>query len=266
MSMEEEFNRKSAPLNGQDFRGIEENQDSKGVEILKCGRVMHEDSTIVWPCIAYIPHFLEFKEVFSQRRGQWKAATQSQEFFRTLQRYYSNAYKDAEKQNAINVTTLQSQEYRRSWSDGNILRESGMPASTPDINKGFPSANFSNDSGGSKMLSESTPEMSTPTSELAYSSRTNAILVQVEVFRFRSIESTKTSIVPPKAVTPIPHFQYLLAFPLSKHLHSLIAPLVTHLQYLYLPLPAIQPPAIVTISPFLVAVSPWFSPFQGCYD
>ncbi|KAK4396800.1 Phosphoinositide phosphatase SAC4 [Sesamum angolense] len=42
-------------------------------------------------------------KIFSQRRGQWKAATQSQEFFRTLQRYYSNAYMDAEKQNAINV-------------------------------------------------------------------------------------------------------------------------------------------------------------------
>ncbi|GMQ07998.1 hypothetical protein CsSME_00051942 [Camellia sinensis var. sinensis] len=42
-------------------------------------------------------------KIFSRRRGQWKAATQSQEFFRTLQRYYSNAYMDAEKQDAINV-------------------------------------------------------------------------------------------------------------------------------------------------------------------
>ncbi|KAD4180547.1 hypothetical protein E3N88_29138 [Mikania micrantha] len=42
-------------------------------------------------------------KVFSEVRGQWKAATQSQEFFRTLQRYYNNAYMDAEKQNAINV-------------------------------------------------------------------------------------------------------------------------------------------------------------------
>ncbi|MFS7992147.1 putative SAC domain, polyphosphoinositide phosphatase Fig4 [Helianthus anomalus] len=42
-------------------------------------------------------------KIFSQRRGQWKAATQSQEFFRTLQRYYSNAYMDAEKQDAINL-------------------------------------------------------------------------------------------------------------------------------------------------------------------
>ncbi|CAA7401182.1 unnamed protein product [Spirodela intermedia] len=42
-------------------------------------------------------------KIFCERRGQWKAATQSQEFFRTLQRYYSNAYMDAEKQDAINV-------------------------------------------------------------------------------------------------------------------------------------------------------------------
>ncbi|KAB2621038.1 phosphoinositide phosphatase SAC3 [Pyrus ussuriensis x Pyrus communis] len=42
-------------------------------------------------------------KIFSERRGQWRAATQSQEFFRTLQRYYSNAYMDAEKQDAINV-------------------------------------------------------------------------------------------------------------------------------------------------------------------
>ncbi|KAL1212097.1 Phosphoinositide phosphatase SAC2 [Cardamine amara subsp. amara] len=42
-------------------------------------------------------------KIFCERRGQWRAATQSQEFFRTLQRYYSNAYMDAEKQDAINV-------------------------------------------------------------------------------------------------------------------------------------------------------------------
>ncbi|KAK4428775.1 Phosphoinositide phosphatase SAC4 [Sesamum alatum] len=147
-------------------------------------------------------------KIFSQKRGQWKAATQSQEFFRTLQRYYSNAYMDAEKQNAINVFLghfqpqpdkpdvweLDSDQhynvgrngepnidkdgrslFRRSWSDGNILRESRSPTSTPDINKGFPSADFSNDSGGSKMLSECTPEMSTPTSELAYSRYTSSM-------------------------------------------------------------------------------------------
>nr|XP_017234341.1 PREDICTED: phosphoinositide phosphatase SAC2-like [Daucus carota subsp. sativus] len=42
-------------------------------------------------------------KIFCQRRGQWKAATKSQELFRILQRYYSNTYRDAEKQDAINV-------------------------------------------------------------------------------------------------------------------------------------------------------------------
>ncbi|KAJ6818925.1 phosphoinositide phosphatase SAC2-like [Iris pallida] len=40
--------------------------------------------------------------IFCERRGQWKVATQSQEFFKTLQRYYNNAYMDAKKQDAIN--------------------------------------------------------------------------------------------------------------------------------------------------------------------
>lgn len=45
----------------------------------------------------------DLKQIFSEKRGQWKAATQSQELLRTLQRYFSNAYVDAEKQDAINV-------------------------------------------------------------------------------------------------------------------------------------------------------------------
>ncbi|CAI9114484.1 OLC1v1015216C1 [Oldenlandia corymbosa var. corymbosa] len=43
------------------------------------------------------------KKIFSEKRGHWKAATQSHEFLRTLQRYYSNAYMDAQKQDAIDV-------------------------------------------------------------------------------------------------------------------------------------------------------------------
>ncbi|KAL1339442.1 hypothetical protein HN51_027638 [Arachis hypogaea] len=42
-------------------------------------------------------------KIFSERRGQWKAATQSQEFLRTLQRYYNNTYADGDKQKAINI-------------------------------------------------------------------------------------------------------------------------------------------------------------------
>nr|XP_009391717.1 PREDICTED: phosphoinositide phosphatase SAC3 isoform X4 [Musa acuminata subsp. malaccensis] len=103
------------------------------------------------------------KKIFSERRGQWKAATQSQEFFRTLQRYYSNAYMDVEKQAAIDLflghfqpqlgepaiwelNSLQHYGFgknghaftdensrtfiRRSLSDGNILHESCTPLSS----------------------------------------------------------------------------------------------------------------------------------------
>ncbi|CAN4115571.1 unnamed protein product [Withania somnifera] len=42
-------------------------------------------------------------KIFSEMRGQWKATVRSQEFFRMLHRFYSNAYTDPEKQDAINV-------------------------------------------------------------------------------------------------------------------------------------------------------------------
>ncbi|KAM7471900.1 hypothetical protein LguiA_010083 [Lonicera macranthoides] len=134
-------------------------------------------------------------KIFSERRGQWKAATQSQEFLRTLQRYYSNAYMDAEKQDAINVFLghfqpqhgkpalweLDSDQhynvgtrgsnyagenarsfFKRSLSDGNLICESNSPLEV---------ANERNEDsihplpdkmqGGSKGLSDSTPEIST---------------------------------------------------------------------------------------------------------
>ncbi|XP_042002395.1 phosphoinositide phosphatase SAC4-like isoform X3 [Salvia splendens] len=142
-------------------------------------------------------------KIFSQRRGQWKAATQSQEFFRTLQRYYNNAYMDAEKQNAINVFLghfqpqpdkpdlweLDSDQHYnvgrngqsnsdhherslfiRSWSDGNILRESHSPSSTSNMNKDMYTSSFPGESNRrSRIPSESTPNMYTSGSELAYS-------------------------------------------------------------------------------------------------
>ncbi|KAL0908426.1 hypothetical protein M5K25_022920 [Dendrobium thyrsiflorum] len=102
-------------------------------------------------------------KVFSERRGQWKATTQTQEFFRTLQRYYSNAYMDAERQEAIDLflgyfqalqekstiwdlnsdrncnpswcdnsllTATPSSSMKRSQSDGNILHQNNI--SLPD--------------------------------------------------------------------------------------------------------------------------------------
>ncbi|KAF2285126.1 hypothetical protein GH714_037994 [Hevea brasiliensis] len=96
-------------------------------------------------------------KIFSQRRGHWKAAIQSQEFFRTLQRYYSNAYMDAEKQDAINV-----------W---NILHESRSPMSPKNVKeeKISGSALPNQWEGESNVLSESSPDISTCESDIAFS-------------------------------------------------------------------------------------------------
>ncbi|CAA3009313.1 phosphoinositide phosphatase SAC3-like isoform X1 [Olea europaea subsp. europaea] len=148
-------------------------------------------------------------KIFSERRGQWKAAIQSQEFFRTLQRYYSNAYMDAEKQNAINVFLgdflpqpgkpdvweLDSDQhynvgrygqsnidengrllFKRSWSDGNILSESHSPTSTSKTNMGFSSAGLSDKPKREcKMLSESTPVISASESDVTCSRYTPSV-------------------------------------------------------------------------------------------
>lgn len=41
--------------------------------------------------------------VFPERQGKWKATTQSQEFIKSIKRYYSNTYTDGEKQDAMNL-------------------------------------------------------------------------------------------------------------------------------------------------------------------
>ncbi|XP_057474155.1 phosphatidylinositol-3-phosphatase SAC1-like [Actinidia eriantha] len=41
--------------------------------------------------------------VFTERQGKWKATAQSREFLKSIKRYYSNAYTDGEKQDAINL-------------------------------------------------------------------------------------------------------------------------------------------------------------------
>ncbi|KZV27550.1 hypothetical protein F511_04601 [Dorcoceras hygrometricum] len=143
-------------------------------------------------------------KIFSERRGQWKAATQSQEFLRTLQRYYSNTYMDAEKQDAINVFLgyfqpqqgkaalweLDSDQHydvgrrgsdfseenarsiiKRSLSDGNILCDTNSPIddanaeNVDNSNKPLSRKTQSCDMG----LSESTPEISTCGSEVSFS-------------------------------------------------------------------------------------------------
>ncbi|KAF8393685.1 hypothetical protein HHK36_021932 [Tetracentron sinense] len=166
-------------------------------------------------------------KIFSERRGQWKAATQSQEFFRTLQRYYSNAYMDAEKQDAINVFLghFQPQQgkpalweldsdqhynglsrghtfadenarsfFKRSLSDGNILCESNSPISATNAGqkKHSNSALPERTQGGNKGLSESTPEISTCDSDISYSRYTPSMphrQLFTDVQRVRGLEN-----------------------------------------------------------------------------
>ncbi|KAK1287997.1 Phosphoinositide phosphatase SAC2 [Acorus calamus] len=162
-------------------------------------------------------------KIFSERRGHWKAAIQSQEFFRTLQRYYSNAYMDAEKQDAINVFLghfqpqegkpalweLDSDQYynagrraqayseenawsfvKRSLSDGNILCEGNRPVSGSIAGqKKLPNSVLS---GVTKALSESTPEISNCDCDISYSRYTPAMTHRklfVEMQRERFCES-----------------------------------------------------------------------------
>ncbi|XP_047308750.1 phosphoinositide phosphatase SAC3-like [Impatiens glandulifera] len=139
-------------------------------------------------------------KVFSERRGQLKAVIQSQEFFRTLQRYYSNAYMDAEKQNAINVflgyfepeegkpdlwelNSVQHGKgteegkggfFHRSFSDGNIIRESSLPISKGSGFKhehSVPAFPVNDNPPGKCAISESSAGISACENEDTFSSR-----------------------------------------------------------------------------------------------
>lgn len=142
-------------------------------------------------------------KIFSERRGHWKAATQSQELIRTLQRYLRNAYLDPEKQDAINLflghfqpevgkpalweldsdhhynigrlTPPMSHEFSRSFlkrslSDGVLIYESSSPATPADVgdssncHRRLP--DLKEDQTG---ISESTPEISTCDTDITYS-------------------------------------------------------------------------------------------------
>ncbi|WOL02658.1 phosphoinositide phosphatase SAC3-like [Canna indica] len=143
-------------------------------------------------------------KIFSERRGQWKATTQSQELLRTIQRYYSNAYMDGDKQNAINLFLghfqpqqgkpalweLDSDQHynigrrhtfaeenarsfiKRSLSDGNILCESQTPVSNcdagPDKLVSSVPPRIQQESSV-KGLCDSTPEISACENDISYS-------------------------------------------------------------------------------------------------
>ncbi|KAM0952467.1 putative SAC domain, polyphosphoinositide phosphatase Fig4 [Dioscorea sansibarensis] len=152
-------------------------------------------------------------KIFSERRGQWKAATQSQEFFRTLQRYYSNAYMDAEKQDAINLFLgyFQPQQgkpalweldsdqncnvggrahgfvgqyarafIKRSLSDGNILCEGDTPVSALNMGqKKYPTSapldRRTHQAGDDEGIFDSAPDSSTSDSYTSYSRYTSTM-------------------------------------------------------------------------------------------
>ncbi|CAA7030021.1 unnamed protein product [Microthlaspi erraticum] len=134
-------------------------------------------------------------KVFSERRGQWKAATQSQEFLRTLQRYYNNAYMDADKQDAINIFlgNFQPEQGRQAvWelrsdsqsngqngeismgederflvkrclSDGNIINEgrTTMSAVSSKQRESISHKGFVSSNQATHIISESSPDMPT---------------------------------------------------------------------------------------------------------
>ncbi|MCL7021908.1 hypothetical protein MKW94_018581 [Papaver nudicaule] len=132
-------------------------------------------------------------KIFSERRGQWRAATQSQEFFRTLQRYYSNAYMDGEKQAAINVflghfqpqqgkpalweldsdqhynADSMSTYFKRSFSE-NLISENHphSPNTTVGETRLPGSPLLERAQGNNKRFSDSTPEISTCENEVSY--------------------------------------------------------------------------------------------------
>ncbi|KAI4329045.1 hypothetical protein L6164_021351 [Bauhinia variegata] len=139
-------------------------------------------------------------KIFSERRGQWKAATQSQEFFRTLQRYYNNTYLDGDKQKAINIFLghfqpqhgkpalweLDSDQYynvgkqgpnfaddsirptfKRSLSDGSILCESDTGIRNMDVRH----SQHSLENRDNHVLSESSPDIFTCGSDVCYCRR-----------------------------------------------------------------------------------------------
>ncbi|XP_054783191.1 phosphoinositide phosphatase SAC2-like isoform X2 [Prosopis cineraria] len=136
-------------------------------------------------------------KIFSEKRGQWRAATQSQEFIRTLQRYYNNTYLDGDKQKAINIFLghFQPQQgkpalweldsdqhvhvgrhgpylggdsvrltFKRSLSAGNIPHGNGATIRNMDVRRNHPSSGKI----ASHCLTGSTPDIFTCGSDLCH--------------------------------------------------------------------------------------------------
>ena len=60
-------------------------------------------SIMISPIASTLTEALKRVQVFPERQGKWKATTQSQEFWKSVRRYYSNTITDGEKQDAMNL-------------------------------------------------------------------------------------------------------------------------------------------------------------------
>ncbi|KAH0470107.1 hypothetical protein IEQ34_001665 [Dendrobium chrysotoxum] len=68
--------------------------------------------------------------VFTERQGKWKATTPSREFLKSIKRYYSNAYTDGEKQDAINFEPKES-----ACLEGTSIKLAPIPACKEDFQR-----------------------------------------------------------------------------------------------------------------------------------
>ena len=62
------------------------------------------DSTTSADMLTSSPLPWRWCQMFLERDGRWRATQQSREFLTSLHRFYNNAYADAEKQDAINLS------------------------------------------------------------------------------------------------------------------------------------------------------------------
>ncbi|KAI3864775.1 hypothetical protein MKX03_034987 [Papaver bracteatum] len=153
-------------------------------------------------------------KIFWSRRGHWKAAIHTQDILRSFQRYWSNAYTDADKQDAINIflgyfkpqqgrpalwkldadehsnvgrrndsfgDENARQSFKRSASDGNLLSASDdNPMSAATVGQRY-------EGESSRIFDESTPEIST--SRLDPSMTTKQLYTDIQSARIHFYEN-----------------------------------------------------------------------------
>lgn len=126
---------------------------SLGHQLHALGSVESPEHDLDSPLAHHLMHFYErmgdtlalqyggsaaHNKIFSAKRGHLKFAIQSQEFFRTLQRYYSNAYMDAYKQAAINLFLGHCQPHQGKsapWEPASVAGENVLDDNTSKLMK-----------------------------------------------------------------------------------------------------------------------------------